>query len=237
MIALAVSPLKIQIADLPDLAGEEVRRDRDHAESPEGEHRIDLRIVARVKREIFAEGGERKETVGGIRRLFDPYDVFTGGELFEYGERKIHSGAGGDVVEKDGDIRRFRNPEIMADQSAFRSLVIVRRDDEHTVTAERRGDTGMFARLARIVGPGAEQNLAPAADAIDRPGVKFVTLAVGERRRLSRRTADDQGVDPFVDLSVDQGEQDGIVDLAVRERRHDRRARSAKQDFLFHLTV
>ena len=62
----------------------------------------------------------------------------------------------------------------------------------------------------------------------------LAVLAVVQRRRLPRRTADDDGVDAAGDLVFQNGAVGFVIDLIVAERRDDRRRRTAENRFFFH---
>jgi hypothetical protein len=102
-------------------------------------------------------------------------------------------------------------------------LVVVRRDDEDAVDAERVRLRGQVRRVRRVVGPGAGDHGRTLADLVERRLEQRQALRVRERRRLARRAGHDETVRSLVDEMARERAECPQVDRPLRrERRGDR---------------
>ena len=127
-----------------------------------------------------------------------------------------------DVVEDDRPVGRGRDRLDVRHDAALRRPVVVRRDDEEAVDAERVRPLGEVDRVRRRVGPGARDHSAAVPDRVDCGLVERHPLVVRERRRLTRGTRDDDAVGAVLEQELAQRAKRVEVDRVVlAERRHD----------------
>ena len=113
----------------------------------------------------------------------------------------------------------------------WRRLVVVRRDDEEAVDAERVRALGQVDRVARVVRARAGDDRGAAADLVHGRSYRGEALVVGERRRLAGRAGDDEPVGAVLDEVAGERAEGVEVDGAVRpERRDDRGQDLAEHD-------
>ena len=118
--------------------------------------------------------------------LLDGVDGLDLGEPADRLGLDVHDHARGDVVGDDRAVGGLGDRLEVRDDPALRRLVVVRRDDEQRVDAERGGLLGEMDRVRGRVGAGAGDDGGAVADRFDRGAEEVEPLGVGQGRALAR---------------------------------------------------
>ena len=129
----------------------------------------------------------------------------------------------GDVVEDHRPVGRGRHGPDVGDDPALRRLVVVRRDHEEAVDAERVRLLGEVDRVGGRVRPGAGDHRATVAHGLDRRRVECHPLLVRQSRRLAGRARYDDPVRAVVEEVIGERAEAVEVDRAVVAKRGDDR--------------
>ena len=134
----------------------------------------------------------------------------------------VGAGAGGDVVEDAGQVRRLRDRGVVGDETLLGGLVVVGRDQKQAVRAERLRLLRHHDRVGGVVGAGSGDDRDPAGGLLHAEADRLKVLVVVERRRLTGRSDRDDRICMICNLKLNEISESLIVDASVFvHRRHD----------------
>ena len=201
---------------LPDLAGDEVARDGDHAVAAQLDHRLGVVVVARPHQEALGRAAQdRLDLVEVAARLLDADDVRYLGQAERGLGRHVERGARRHVVEDAWQRGRLGQRREVTDQALLRRLVVVRHRQHHRVHAGVDAGSHQRQRLVRCVRRRAAHQRHVGADGLAHGAPDRNLLLVGERGRLTRGAGDDEAVVAGGDERTGQLADGRIVDGAV----------------------
>ena len=144
----------------------------------------------------------------------------------------VDSGAGGDVVEDDGNVHGIRNDLVVPQQTLLGCLVVVGGDDQQTVHAEALRSQGVFPGYLSIVGAGTGDHRHAPRHPVHAIGDGLHALLLGHGGRLSGGAADDDGIGATADLPVDEMPKGGEVYRPAAKGRYNGHTRTCKENIL-----
>ena len=206
---------------LPNLRTHHLRVDADPTDTTGLEERKDEIVVARVEVEPAVD--DVSCCVEARLRLLHAADVLDLRERRDGLGLCVDDDAARDVVEDHGPVGRGGDGLDVSDDSPLRWLVVVRRDDEHSVDTELVRALRQVDRVGGRVGPRARDDGTASRGDLEGGLVEREALVVGERRRLPGRPGHDEPVGARVQQEPAERTERRQVERAVRaERRHHR---------------
>ena len=128
------------------------------------------------------------------------------------GRFNANARAGRDIVEDHRLGAGIGNGVVHGHQAPLGGLVVIGRDHQDRVGPVGTGAFGELHRIVGLVGARAGNNRHPSIHPLTGKGNGPAVLRVGQGGALPRGAADDQGVDPLLNLPVNQSAKAVIVD-------------------------
>ncbi len=184
------------VPQLPHLPRAHMRRDADDAVAADGERRQEQVVVAAPEGEAGGTVAQDRAELGEVAaRFLDADDVRVAPREFEQRRRQhVRAGPARDVVHDDRQPRRLCDGAEVAQHAVLGRLVIVGHDGEDTVCARGLRARGQRDRRGGIVAAGPGHDRAARAEFFLDGREQRDFLVVGQRGRLTRRTAHDDAV-------------------------------------------
>ena len=156
------------------------------------------------------------------------------GQLIQGIGGKAYTGAARYVVQNDRQIAAVCDCGVVCDQTALRSLVIVRRNRQTGICAAFSCKLGQLNGVCGVVGTRAGNDRNTVVDILTAPGNGFAMLLIVQGRCLAGGAADNDGIRAVCDLVVDDLAEFFVIDLTGGLERRDNSNRSTGKNRLLH---
>ena len=216
----------------------DVGEHRDDALAAEGKDRHNLVVVAGVDIDVAISDGEEVADLADVAAGFlNGNDVFNvASEPYSGFWLDVAAGAARNVVENDRDGDGFSDGLEMHLQTVLGGLVVVRGDEQNSVSAIGFSLLGEHDSGLGVVGTGTSDDRYAMVDMVDGVGDDLGMFFFRKGGRFASGAADDDGVGAIVDLEVEETFQCWVVDSTISgERGNDCAACASKDRHIFFL--
>ena len=145
----------------------------------------------------------------------------------------VHARTGGYVVKNDRFVYAIRNAGVHMDEPSLGGFVVVGGDDEERIRANLAGTAAKSDGVLGIIAACACDDGNSAANAFYGEFNGGDLFVIRQRGGFARRSADDEGIDARIQLTVDQIGECFVINFAVAKRGDERGCR-ARENRSFH---
>ncbi|MNI16448.1 hypothetical protein D3C73_697820 [compost metagenome] len=199
--------------------GRQVRGDRDHPHAAVSGIAQVAGIIAREQVEGSGDVGSHPAGAGDIaRRILDADDVRMGRQRRHRLVGQVHAGAARHVVEQNRQLHGVGHRLEMGLHPCLRRAVVIGRDHQGAVSADRLSEAGQFDGLVGGGRSGARDYADAAGGDLDALFDHALVLVQMQGRALARGAHRHDAVNPGGDLAFQQALESDLVHVSVTKR-------------------